>query len=327
MNRSFKFVCSCIAAAALGACGGGGGDDSSVGAHNYSQVDVKNVAGLGALVLEITNSRAVFGMSFLGGSVAALATANAAGVQTVPLACGSGTGSAKVTKPAAHAGLKQDDEVLLTYDRCAGANGILLNGTAKLTLKDAASVASSGDLSASFKADVTDFDVTTNGSTLRYGGQFDFAFSTTDSLNVSGGSFTVPSGQALIVKAMSGSASAFTMTYGAGLKFEAADVGAPNSATRKFNGPVVAAIPAYPSGTLTFATPTVLTGVRVAEGSNVSFSPRAGVLNVSLASQGTQTLATSSTVNGSGVTVSGDSDGNGSLDLVFNTTWQALQTP
>ena len=327
MSSYFKLVSTCVALAALSACGGGGGDDSVATTNIYSQANVKNVAGLGALVLQITDSRTVSGMSFLGGSVAALATDDAAGAQTVSIVCSSGTGSAKVTKPVAHVGLKQDDEVLFVYDRCVGANGFLLNGTAKLTLKDTASVASSGDLSANFKADVTDFEVTTNGSSLRYEGQFDFDFSTTDSLNSSSGTFTVPSGQALTVEGMTGTTSVFTVTYGEGLTFEAADVSAPNSATRKFSGSVVAAIPAYPSGTLTFATPTALTGVRVAAGNNVAFSPSAGVFNVSLASQGTQTLPTSTTINANGVTVSGDSDGNGSLDLVFNTTWQALQTP
>ena len=323
MKNVVKLVGACVAIELLTACGGGG-DDSVASTKSYSQAEVKTAASLGAAVIEVTGERTLSGMGYLSGALAGLSIDDAASSQTVALPCASGTGSAKVTKATAHAGFIKDDEIEFIYNKCAFANGDLLNGAAKLTLKDAASFASSGGWSANFKAHATGFEVTTNSATLRYQGDFEFIQRTTNGLNSSVETFTVPSGYVLAVNALTGTTSAFVLSYGPGLTFEAGDVTSPNSATRKITGPVVATLPRLPSGRLTFATPTTLTGTRTA--ANL-FLPIAGVFNVSVESQGSQTLATSTTVNTGGVTVSGDSDGNGSLDLVFNATWAALLTP
>jgi hypothetical protein len=72
-------------------------------------------------------------------------------------------------------------------------------------------------------------------------------------------------------------------------------------------------------GTLavTFKTPSPLTGPRAAG----YVVPATGVFNTTST---TQTLATSVLFSGNVVTVSGDTDKNGSLDLVFGSTWAEL---
>jgi hypothetical protein len=68
---------------------------------------------------------------------------------------------------------------------------------------------------------------------------------------------------------------------------------------------------------LTIATPVALSGSTLSG----SFAANAGEIHATATDQD---LVTATTINGADATVSGDTDRNGSLDLVFSTTLAAL---
>ena len=69
-----------------------------------------------------------------------------------------------------------------------------------------------------------------------------------------------------------------------------------------------------------FATPTPLTGPVTSN----QFAATAGAFSLSLPSEN---LGVSVAFNGPAATVSGDTDGNGSADVNFETTWAQLIAP
>ncbi len=319
MNQVFKTIGSAVALASLAACGGGG-DDAGSGPSKYRESDVKNVATLGAIASGMTGDRVGPALSFLGGVLQGLSLDTGGSRSTGTTSCatggsGSGTLSAVVTKSAVRAGMAVGDQVTYTFANCVFANAsFTFNGTVKLTAQTDAVNLNSATYQVGYSAAFTNFSVKAGALTTTLGGSAN-AVSSLTSGNAASGTFTVPSGQSLTAVISGGAAGPFSLTYGAGTTFAGSDVTSPNSASRKLDGAVSAGASGA-TAPLTIATPVALTGTLSNAG---QFSATSGVLNTK-----SSDLATSVTFSGTGATVSGDSDRNGSLDLVFQSSWAAL---
>ena len=308
MNQVFKTIGSAIALSALAGCGGGG-DDAGSGPTKYRESDVKNVVTLGAIASGMTGDRVGPALSFLGGILQGLSLDAGGSRSTGTTSCatggsGSGTLSAVVTKSAVRAGMAVGDQVTYTFTNCVFANAsFTFNGTVKLTAQTDAVNLNSATYQVGYSATFTSFSVKAGALTTTLGGTAN-AVSSLTSGNAASGTFTVPAGQSLTAVISGGAAGPFSLTYGS-----------PNSASRKLDGAVSAGASGA-TAPLTIATPVTLTGTLSNAG---QFSATSGVLNTK-----SSDLATSVTFSGTGATVSGDSDRNGSLDLVFQSSWAAL---
>lgn len=323
MHRRNVIGTALMAMAALSACGGGG-DDPAPSSFKATQADVKNVASLGVLTSALTGTRVAPGLDSLGATLQELST-DTGGSRSVPSTtcvsegAGSGSFSAEVVKTAAHTGFTTGDKITLVYDKCDfGGQGYVMDGTVTVTSQSAAVNLPSDNYSVSFETNATGLSIKFDGLTTRYNGLANVVAGATSATAVTT-SFTVPAGRTFDI-VLSMAQPTFSMTYGAGTTFARTEDTANQSSSVKLDGAVNAgaAIGTVP---LVIATPTKL------EGTTSEASVFVGTSGVIATKSTAQNLATSTTLNGANATVSGDTDGNGSLDLVFDTTWVALNTP
>jgi len=323
VSQAFKIVATSIAIATLSACGGGG--DASSPPSRFTQADVKGVATLGAQAIEETGQGAALGFAYWGGWVEAMAydsggsrSSDASGM------CTTGTARVEVVKSAIRTGLATGDQVTLAADNCAVAGaGIVVSGVVKLTAQETIVAPSGGDFTLRFSADATGFSYTNASQSVQLNGVANTVIAFSGGGNTTALSVAVPDGHslsALLTAYQAGKAlPAISVEYGAGTTFDVSDTSTPNSATRKLNGVVVMSA-AGASMRLAISTPSALLGTT----STGLFVPSSGVINTTTTDEN---LATSTTVSGVRASVSGDSDRDGSLDLVFDSSWSALVTP
>jgi hypothetical protein len=320
MNQVFKAIGSTITIAALTACGGGGGD-SGGSTVKYTQADIKNTATLGVLTSVVSGDKVGAAMAFLGGVIQGFST-DPGGSRSVPAAscasggAGGGSLTASVTKTAVRTGLAVGDSISYTFANCVfGSSGLTFNGTVKLTAQTEAINLDSANYQVSYQAGMTGFSMKSGTTTANFGGTANVVSSLTSN-TTSSGTFTVPTGQTFSAVVTGGSSGPFSMDFAAGTTFTGTEVSSPNTATRKLDGTVNV-------GTTGAAVPLVITTPAALSGTTTSglFVGTFGVVNTKASN-----LATSVSISGTNASVSGDTDGNGSLDLVFSTTWTALTT-
>jgi len=321
MNRISRVFGSATVIVALSACGGGGGGESSATpaptAAKYTQSDVQRISALGVQATVLSGRSGVDAMNRLGAIVQLFSTDNGGSRVVDEPICATGTATATVSKSAVRTGLIPGDQVTMSFTQCA-INGSthVLNGTAKLTARTIVATPPGGDYAVDFEAVMTGFSIkVASGAVEQYDGVLDIKSSVIAGNAYTNG-FTVPAGQTF-TNTIVGASGPIALVYGSGATFAATDVGSPRSASRKLDGSVSISLDSAGAVALAINTPTALSGSTVTGG----FVADSGVINTTSTGQ---TLETSTTFSGESAMVSGDSDGNGSLDLVFNTTWVAL---
>lgn len=108
-----------------------------------------------------------------------------------------------------------------------------------------------------------------------------------------------------------------TLEYAGGASVSITTVALPNSATARMDGDVKVTS-AGKTVALSVSTPITLSGNTTNAG---QFLATSGTITVK---DTARNIATSTNVSGTNASVSGDTDGNGSLDLVFSATWLLL---
>jgi hypothetical protein len=311
--KYLNFLSTIVVSSLLFTACGGGGDSTPTpaagGSTRLAQSDIQTTGSLGSLTLLSSDSDAKQVMVFADAVLNA--TSSIGGGSTLPdtAACRtSGSLTASTTKLASRVGYANGDQLLVTFSNCNSGSGLVLNGSLRMTAQGTiANVGSAYDIR--YNASMTNLSFRTASLTTTLTGGMDINSSNTVS------AFTVPANQSLTSTLNSGSTPVST-TYRAGTTARSVDTVSPNTASRKLDGTVVIATS---SSQLTFdvATPTAFAGTT----SSGRFIPNTGVMTFR---QSGGPLNASISVSGNTATVSGDTDGDGSLDLSFATTWTAL---
>jgi hypothetical protein len=285
----------------------------------YSQANANAVALLGITAERMTsrwNQSFVYAMDFTLADFGILTNAN-------PDCYKTGSATSSVTKAGVYKGLAAGDQVTISFSKCPLLFGsFTLDGVVKLTARSQVSLTQTYAYDISYEVETTGLSYTDSAGQYQFSGVLDVDThrATIDVTR----KLSVPAGQSFSAT-INADAKTTVLAYAAGASFEQAlkdysDLG--QEATYKLDGAISigdgqsAAIP------LTMATPTPLDLVVFHNGAKIiSIEPISGVVNTRW---GDPVLATSATVNGANLTISADSDGNGSLDLVSNTTWAAL---
>ncbi len=299
------------AAVLLSACGGGGGDDQP---SRATRDDVATAATLGVLTIELTAQRMEVLTAFFTGFLQGLST-DVAGSRPLDVSCviggiGSGAYTGNITKSGVRTGLAAGDTVALTFNSCdLGGGVVVVNGNVTLTAQDTIANQAAGS-SSSFRIAASQLNFTFNGSATLHNGVIDVVASLP--VETVSQRFTVPGPQNYVF-AVAG--------LGYGFKPSAifSSTTSPANGSRKLDGTLSASVSSG-SGELVFATPTPLTGPVASN----RFAATAGAFSVNLPSDG---FSASVAFSGSVATVSGDTDGNGSADVNFETTWAQLIAP
>jgi hypothetical protein len=322
MSHIHKIVGSAIAIASLSACGGGG--DSSAPPRRFAQTEVKAVATLGALAVEGSGQVVSLAVAYMGGLLEALST-DSGGSRSVDMTatCTTGTARLDMVKATDRIGLEPGDEITLVADRCVVAEtGFVLSGTVKLKPLNSIAAAVGGAFAVSFESSMTGFSVTYGGVSTQYDGVANAVFDMAGGGAAASVSFAIPDGRTLSTTALALDPgkpwSALSIEYGPGTNYEGSDSAVPNSATRKLEGAVTVKN-GKAMASMFISTPSTLSGTSTTG----FFVATSGVLN---AKEVDENLATSTTISGVKASVSGDADGDGSLEMVFDSSWSALTT-
>jgi hypothetical protein len=302
-----------VSSSLLAACGGGGDSaptpTTSSSTTPYTQAQIQSTASLGALTLLSSDSDAKDVMSFADAILSS--TSSIGGGSTLPdtAACTSGGSlTASVTKSGSRTGYASGDQLLVTFSNCNFGNGLVINGAIRTTAQGTISnLGSSYDIR--YNASLTNFSLRTSTLTTTLTGSIDVNSSNTVS------AFTVPANQNLTSTIVTGSTTTST-SYRAGTTMRSVDTASPNTASRKLDGTVVISA-AGSQLNFDVATPTAFSGTT----SSGRFVPNTGSMTFRQSGGG---INASISVSGNTVTVSGDTDGNGTQDLSFTTTWTAL---
>lgn len=289
------------------------------GPASFSRDNIQAVASLGALTTLFTGSGdgPIF-MTAASTNFLLTDSTFTSGSSTDTFSCvinGQGAGSLAVTttKSATRIGYAVGDSVRLVYSNCRpGTSTVIRNGTINLTAQSAISNLAATSNSLSYQAVATNFTAEiTAADRSTYNGMMNVTSQTTSASAANSG-FSIPTGQSYRVLYRG-----LTYTYLGGTTYRATAATAPANFTRKLDGDVNLNLSSTPGTTigLTIQTPTALASI------SSTFVAIAGTVATR---DVLQNLATSVTVNGTAATVSGDTDRNGSLDLVFVTTWAAL---
>jgi hypothetical protein len=301
---------------ALAGCGGGGSDNGNAqpAAQPRTQDEVKATATLGLLTTEITSQRDAFTLSYLAGTLVGLSGISSGSVPLNNISCTSGTHTRTVTKSATRIGLAAGDAVTDTFSNCDVIAGTIVNGAVTITAQNAVVNASVGNYDISYSAELSGFSIKNNNVTTTYAG------SIVATAKASGGTyavtFVVPAAKTLRMEDGGG----FVCLYQSGATFAMTAAG--SSETHRLDGSVVVS----KTLTTTPGIPLALSTTQDLSGSTASgrLVATVGTLNVR---ETTTNLATSLAFSGSTATVSGDSNGDGSMDLVFRSTWDGLLVP
>jgi hypothetical protein len=322
MSHRLRIIGSAIAIASLSACGGGG--DSGVPTKRFAQAEVRAVATLGALAIEESGQVVSLAFIYMGGFLQGLATDSGASRSVdLTFSCTTGTARLDVVKTAARTGLDAGDQVTLVADHCqAAGTEFAVNGTVKLTAQSSLAPAVGGNFAVNFESTMTGFSFTYAGVSTQYDGDANAVFKLTNGGTAASVSFAVPIGQTLSTTALAHAAgqpwSALSLEYGPGTKYEGSDATSPNSASRKLDG-AVSVKHGGRVALLFISTPSTLSGTTTTS----SFVATSGVIAVK---EMDENLATSTTISGVKASVSGDADGDGSLEMLFDSSWSELTT-
>jgi hypothetical protein len=315
--------------AVLSACGGGGGDGGSPStggtattsggpgttvtpaAPSFSQADMQQVASLGIHTDLLTDQWSGPVMNYLG------AVASAFGwLANGDLVCESGTATPNMVKAGTYKGLHAGDQLTITYSQCTPQySELTLDGTVTLTaISDIDQVALYG-YDIKFEAKTSGLSVKNNLGQYQLSGTLDIE--TNSTVVESTDSFVVPAGNAFVATVNANSSTA-TVSYDVGTRFavNAKTYGiAEHSATYTFDGSMSLSSNQSAAMPLTISIPTPMQLLVVAGSQGLIYTPLLGTINTTA---GNPALATSTTLDAGNATISGDSDGNGSLDLVFS---------
>ena len=318
-----------IASVVVGCGGGGGGTTTTVAPRVYTSSEGKLVAGLGLLTVDALSGYAQIEQAFFANFLQAYSAAGntASGSSpTVTASCasggvGNGTLTASVSKSGFYVGLKTNDTFTLSFSGCSfSGTGLTLNGQATI-LATADNLNLGSKFLAQYRLTTSNFEISiasgkfrsTGTQTIRYdaiaaGPSFpDLSTSTATSYALS--FFNPATATTPLVN--------LNLNTGALLnsKFNTS-----NTFVTSFNGDLQSSTP---SGAITsrIATVTPLSGpwTQTTGRSN----PTSGVLNVT---DTTLNLATSTTIQPVAVFVKFDSNGDGSLESTYTTTYTALTT-
>ncbi len=313
MKAPIQHLATLFAAIALTGCGGGGDDPAPAPAPpagtKFTQAEVLTVAKLGAATAVLTELRVMSMLSFQGGFLQGFSTGTG-GSGTSSFNCtNGGSASAVTTRSAARTGLAVGDSVVVTYSNCT-LGTVVVSGVAALTAVNDMSNLAADNFDARFRATLTNFSLNLNSVAVVHNGTIS-VISQLSNGNIATNAFTVPSG-ASYSHAASGVDVRFARQATAAYSESASN----NAGSFVLDGGA-SLVTAPGTVAVSFSTPTPLTGPRTSG----YVVPAAGVFNTTSTAQ---TLATSVLFSGNVVTVSGDTDKNGSLDLVFGTTWAEL---
>jgi hypothetical protein len=303
----------------LASCGGG---DSSTPAPApavpappavvYTQAQITTSAKLAASTATIINGSMPVPLSLAAGIVYGAASSTA-GSQTINGArCDTGTFDTTTVKAAARSGFAAGDRVNVVFNACQiTVDGVTTTTNGAVSVTVSADTRFNGETAPydiPFQVNFTNFASTiASTSTVFNGGGNARVNSSTTFL----ASLAVPAGGNLSART-----GTLTLTYGAGFAFTATDGGSGSTGSLRVDGPVNAAVSGVGGVPLVLATPTALTGVTNSSG---VITPTAGELRLNQPAPALTILP-----GASSTTVRGDTNGDGSLDLSFVTTWLAL---
>jgi hypothetical protein len=322
----------------VSACGGGGGDSTPVAQQPtvvaapvkapviYGQDEAKVVAGFGLVTIELVTILMQVEQAFFANFLQSFTTGTPSGSSApVTVSCvlpsgGNGSITVSVAKAGVYTGLKAADSVDLTFNSCTlGTSGTMLNGRAVMV--PSANYANLGaNFAVQYKLTTTNFNMTNfggGGEQTRSSGEQSVKYDTT----VTGPSY--PDVSTII-------SNSYTLSHFPTSTSSIADIGytlsplvsvsQQQTASGTFISRVAGNISADSSSGpvfMDFLTLTPLTGNMVA-GRPL---PTAGVIRVKDTGWN---LLTETTVQGLSASVKADSNGDGTLDLNFNTTYVAL---
>jgi hypothetical protein len=316
MLMLLKWLRLTVIAVSVIACGGGGDDNSRA-----SQDDVKAIASLGVLTTELTGLWHEFTVPLASGLLQGMSNDVGGSQSTATFSCvlngrGSGTYQRSVFKMASRTGMIFGDSLQVSYSNCdLGGTGVLLNGNISISpqaVGPTANLNNSNYELVNFAASFSNFSVrVNNGSPLVFAGAI------RPTVRFEGGNLVSMSYTTSTAGPYRVSSGGLVLEYSAGSSFAKTDVSATNAGTRKLDSSVNVITN---SGTVPIlvATPAALSGST----SSGRFVATSGTINTK--SFGAFSASTTTTFNGATATVSGDTDGNGSMDIVFNTTWASL---
>ena len=319
-----------LASAVMGCGGGGGGTTTTtVVPRIYTQTEAKLVAGLGLLTVDALSGYAQVEQAFFANFVQAFSSAGSAPVgssPTVSIPCasggsGSGNFTVGVSKSGVYVGLKINDTLNLSFNGCSlSGSSLTLNGQASI-LATADNLNLGPNFLAQYRLTTGNFEMSIASGKFRSSGTQNIRYNAT----AAGSSF--PDLSSTIVNNYAFSffnpASAAIATVSLNLSpgaVLASKISTSNTFLTSYNGTAQATTP---SGTTssTIATVSPLGGF-----SNVATgraTPTSGILN---ATETTLNLATSTTIQPVTVFVKFDSNGDGSLESTFTSTYAALTT-
>lgn len=332
MNQLFKLIASTPFIVALVACGGGGGGDDSptpgttpatTPATKYTQADIQSVAAMGASSVAL-GYKGGAGLALLSAFLVPHTSRTAGSEGTTVRSCGdlfqlgAGTYSYSTTKSTTRRGFGVGDQLTVTFKDCKfNGSEPVVNGTAIY-----AATTSLADLAAN-NYDYP-FDVMLIGLTVSYRGinlvsdgvaNMHAKFLSSGNATLVTQKLTVPLGQTMRL-----TVNGQVLEYGGGASFIFSENSQPSgiALNTQLDGAIKFAR-AGQSTALVMATPTPLTG---SADTQAVFTATAGTVAVK---DTVRNMATSTTLNGTTASISGDTDGNGSLDLIFNSSgWAAL---
>jgi hypothetical protein len=338
MNNNSSFVRSAICLGLLSlvsACGGGGGGDSTPATQqpaavaplvNYGQTEAKSVAGLGLISVELLTMQLQIEQAFFASFLQSFTTGTPSGsTAPVTVSCvlptgGNGSITVSVAKAGVYTGLKAGDSVDLTFNSCTlGSAGIMLNGRAVVV--PSADYANLGaNFAVQYKLTTTNFNMTdfsSGGEQLRSTGEqlvkYDAIAAGPNFPDVS----TVISTSYTFSHYPTSTSSAADIIY---VLSPLVSLAQRQTASGTFTSRIAGNISVDGAGSsifLNFLTLAPITGNMVA-GRPL---PTAGALRVKDTGLN---LLTETTIQGLSATVKADSNGDGTLDLNFNTTYVAL---
>ena len=307
--------CYCLPGAAvvcllMSGCGGGGGDDSAAPPlPKHSQEEVINVAKTGVWMNAVAGKKLVAAPAFFGGFLQAMGSDVTPG-GTAPAPCRTGTGTTRINKLSPHVGLLTGDEATLTYNQC-DLGGIVVNGTAKLTLKANVVDSTSYDINTYFDAVLTSFATTYQNATDTLTGAATMRLTFTNSLSSMTLNIAVPPAQTLALDTLV-SGSPLRVEYAAGATFANNESATPDTVSRKLDSTLRLQYRGLTEN-YNIKTPIALSGTSIAFNSGT------------VESQSIEgNLATSTTISGINAQISGDTDQNGSKDLTVTVLASSL---
>ena len=320
-----------LASVVIGCGGGGGGTNTTNAAPRvYTQTEAKPVAGLGLLTVDVLSGYTLAEQGFFANFVQGFSAAGSTPIgssPTVSIPCasgGSGSGSFTIgiSKSGVYAGLKTNDTLNLSFSGCAlSGTGLTLNGQASI-VATADNLNLGSNFLAQYRLTTGNFEMSIASGKFRSSGTQNIRYNATaagpsfpDLSSTMVGNFML----GFFIPANSAVA-AITLNLNTGAVLTS-KINTSNTFLTSFNGSLQASTPSSGAVSSTISTGTPLGGSSVATAGRST--PTSGVLNVT---DTTLNLATSATLAPVLATVRFDSNGDGSMESTFTSTYTALTT-